>query len=354
MMKNKRLHRNREDCMSVTIKDVARAAGVSPSTVSRVLSHHPKISPATARKVREAMEALGYHPNIMAKSLVSKSTQTIGLVLPRSVEEFVNPFFSEVLRGMLACAHSARYDVLMSSANSRPEELESVNRMILGRRVDGIILMAPRKADPLVDLLLEHDFPFVLLGRSLERSDLLCVNNNNVQAAFDATRHLIAQGHERIGFVSGPPDMVVSEDRLEGYKRALAESGLPFRQEWVMTAEMLQAGGFHATSLMMSQPERPTAFVVIDDVIAFGFIRQLYEAGLRVPDDVSVVSFNNIMLSELSNPPISTVDIGIYHLGYTTVQLLIRKLAGETIAQPQIVLPHRLIVRGSSAKQPDA
>ncbi|WP_134685991.1 LacI family DNA-binding transcriptional regulator [Brevibacillus migulae] len=334
--------------MSVTIKDVARIAGVSPSTVSRVLSNHPKISPATVRKVREAMVELGYHPNIMAKSLVSKSTQTIGLVLPRSVEEFLNPFFSEVMRGIFAFANQAQYDVLMSAANSRQEELEAMNRMILGRRVDGIIMMAPRKKDPVIEQLLQHDFPFVLLGRSLEHEDLLCVNNDNIKAAFDATNHLISLGHKRIGFVSGSPDMVVTEDRLEGYRQALVGASLPYRKDWIIGEEMLQAGGFHALSLMLTQPERPTAFVVIDDVIAFGFIRQLYEAGFKVPDDVSIVSFNNIMLTELSNPPISTVDIGIYHLGYMTAQLLIRKISGEPIVQNQLVLPHRLVVRGSS------
>lgn len=334
--------------MAVTIKDVARIAGVSPSTVSRVLSNHPKITPATARKVREAMEELGYHPNIMAQSLVSKSTQTIGLVLSRSVEEFINPFFSEVMRGMLAYANAAHYDVLMSSTNTRQEELEAVNRMIMGRRVDGIILMAPRKADPAIETLMQHDFPFVLLGRSLEHEELLCVNNDNIKAALDATNHLISLGHARIGFVGGTADMVVTEDRLEGYRQALLAASLPYRPDWVIDDEMLQAGGFHTLSLMLNQPERPTAFVVIDDVVAFGFIRQLYEAGFSIPNDVSIISFNNIMLSELSNPPISTVDIGIYHLGYMTAQLLIRKITGEPIPQNQLVLPHRLVIRGTS------
>ncbi|MBO8163562.1 MAG: LacI family DNA-binding transcriptional regulator [Brevibacillus sp.] len=337
--------------MSVTIKDVARIAGVSPSTVSRVLSNHPKISPATVRKVREAMETLGYHPNIMAKSLVSKNTNTLGLVLPRSAEElFANPFFSEVLRGMLACANLAQYDLLMSSANSQKEELEAVNRMVLGRRVDGVILMAPRKNDPIVEKLLEYDFPFVLLGRSLEHQDVHCVNNDNLKAAYDATNHLIAQGHRRIGFVSGPKDMVVSEDRLEGYRRAMREAGLACREDWVINADFLQESGFHAISLVMNLPERPTAFVITDDIIAFGMIRGLYDVGLRVPDDISIVSFNNINLSELSNPPISTIDIGIYHLGYLTVQLLIRKLSGESVSQTQITVPHRLLVRKSSMK----
>ncbi|UFJ39399.1 LacI family transcriptional regulator [Brevibacillus humidisoli] len=335
--------------MSVTIKDVARAAGVSPSTVSRVISRHPKISPATARKVREAMESLGYHPNIMAKSLVSKSTQTIGLVLPRSAEElFVNPFFSEVLRGMLAYANTARYDMLMSSATSQQEELDAVTRMVLGRRVDGLILMAPRLGDPIIERLLELDFPFVLLGRSPEHEDLFLVNNNNVSAGYDATHHLISLGHTRIGFVGGPPDMVVIHDRLTGYKQALEEVGLPFRDEWVINADLLQKSGFHAVSVAMNYQEKPTAFVIADDIVAFGMIRGLCEAGLSVPEDVSVISFNNIMLSELSNPPISTIDIGIYHLGYLTVQQLIRRLSGESSLQKQVIVPHRLIVRGSS------
>lgn len=176
---------------SVTIKDVARLAGVSPSTVSRVISNHPRISKATAEKVRQAMETLGYHPNMTAKKLVSKSTKTLGLVLPRSAEElFANPFFSEVLRGMLACANQKQYDLLMSSANNPKEEMETVTRMVL--------------------------------GRSLEHPDVPAVNNDNIAAAFDATFHLINQGHRRIGFVSGPPELVVSGDRLAGYQKALS------------------------------------------------------------------------------------------------------------------------------------
>ncbi|MFC7439836.1 LacI family DNA-binding transcriptional regulator [Laceyella putida] len=333
---------------SVTIKDVARLAGVSPSTVSRVISNHPRISVATVKKVREAMETLGYHPNMMAKSLVSKSTKTLGLVLPRSAEElFANPFFSEVLRGMLAYANQKQYDLLISSANNQQDELETVTRMVLGRRVDGMILMAPRKADPTVEKLLELDFPFVLLGRSLEHPNVLAVNNDNIKASFDATQHLIDQGHTRIGFVSGPPDLVVSEDRLKGYQWALSKAGLPMRDEWVMESDILPKNGFHAVSMVMNLPDRPTAFVVSDDVIAFGMIRELVGAGYQIPEDVSVVGFNNIVLSELSNPPMTTVDIGIYHLGYQAAQHLIRKLQGEEILQTGLTVPHRLVIRQS-------
>ncbi|MRG28822.1 LacI family DNA-binding transcriptional regulator [Laceyella tengchongensis] len=333
---------------SVTIKDVARLAGVSPSTVSRVISNHPRISKATAEKVRQAMETLGYHPNITAKKLVSKSTKTLGLVLPRSAEElFANPFFSEVLRGMLACANQKQYDLLMSSANNPKEEMETVTRMVLGRQVDGMILIKPRKADPVIEKLLALDFPFVVLGRSLEHPDVPAVNNDNIAAAFDATVHLINQGHRRIGFVSGPPELVVSGDRLAGYQKALSQAKLPLRDEWVIASDILPKNGFHAVSMVMNAPDRPTAFVVSDDVVAFGMIRELVGAGYQIPEDVSVVGFNNIVLSELSNPPMTTVDIGIYHLGYQTARHLIRILQGEKVPEPNVTVPHRLVIRQS-------
>ncbi|WP_044641450.1 LacI family DNA-binding transcriptional regulator [Risungbinella massiliensis] len=336
---------------SITIKDVAKKAGVSPSTVSRVITNHPKISPATKRKVREAMEELGYHPNVMAKSLVSKSTKTIGLVLPHSAEDlFTNPFFSEVLRGMLGYANTKQYDVLMSSANNQAEEMEAVTRMVLGGRADGIILMEPRKEDPIVSKLLEYQFPFVVLGRTLEHRGILSVNNDNQKAAYDVTNHLIDQGHQRIGFTSGPPDLVVSEDRLKGYQQALVEAGLPFSTNWLIRGEFLQKSGFHAVSMVMNQIERPTAFVVTDDVVAFSLMRELVAAGFHIPKDVSIVGFNNILLSEMSNPPITTVDIGIYQLGFSTMQLLIQKIQGEEINQTEVIVPHRLVIRESSMK----
>lgn len=235
--------------MTVTIIDVAKRAGVSPSTVSRVISNHPRISPATARKVREAMEELGYHPNIAAKNLVSKTAQAIGVILPRPAEElFLNLFFPEVLRGIVTQATRAGYDLTMTAGTTEREELDAVTRLVKGRRADGVVLLYSRRNDPLVAFLTEQRFPFVLIGRSEEHPDVLSVDNDNVQAAYDATRHLIAQGHRRIGFVSGPPNLVVSRDRLEGYRKALQEAGLETRDEWIVEGEFLQESGYRAMS----------------------------------------------------------------------------------------------------------
>ncbi|WHX49646.1 LacI family DNA-binding transcriptional regulator [Paenibacillus woosongensis] len=337
--------------MAVTIKDVARKAGVSPSTVSRVLSNHPRISTETSQKVRAIMEQLGYHPNIMAKSLVSKTTNSICIMLPKSAEElFSNYFFMELIRGIVTQASRLGYDVLISSGANEKEEVEGVSRLLNGRRVDGVILLYSRTDDPVIDFLKEHGHPFVLIGRSDKYPDILSVDTDNVQASYDATKHLISLGHERIGFVSGPPELVVSKDRLKGYMKALADAGLESRPEWIVEGEFLQESGYRAMSFFMNLPNRPTALVLIDDVVAFGILRGLHELNYKVPEDLCLVSFNNIPLSELSTPPLSSVDIGIYNLGYTASQILIQSIKNNQDAsyQKRQIIPHRLMIRESS------
>ncbi|MEK4252119.1 LacI family DNA-binding transcriptional regulator [Paenibacillus sp. FSL W7-1287] len=334
----------------VTIKDIAKAAGVSPSTVSRVISNHDRISSATSSKVKRIMEEMGYHPNIMAKSLVSKTTKTLAIMLPRPAEElFKDFFFGELLRGILTQSTLAGYDMLLAAATSPHDEKETVSRLVFGRRVDGVILLSSRPNDPLISMLDKAKFPTVLIGRTDEHPDILSVDNDNEQAAYEATRHLILQGHDRIGFVSGPPNLTVSLDRMAGYRRAMQEQGLELRPEWIVEGEYLQHGGYRAMTFLMNLQERPSALVVIDDAVAFGVVHGLTELGFKVPDDMCIVSFNNIALSELASPPISSIDIGTYQLGYTASQMLIRRITDQpSVHQNRIIIPHRLIVRESS------
>lgn len=337
--------------MAVTIKDVAKLAGVSPSTVSRVLSGHPRISQKTASKVREIMQELDYHPNVMAKSLVSKTTKSIGVILPKPAEElFLNTFFMELIRGIITQANRLGYDIVISSGANEQEEVAAVQKLVYGGRVDGAILLYSRQNDPVVEFLYEENFPFVLIGRNEQYPDLLSVDTDNVQAAFDATSHLISFGHERIGFVSGPKNLMVSRDRLQGYHQAMEKAGLPIKSEWIVEDDFLQESGYRAMSFYMNLPERPTALVVIDDVVSFGVLRGLNELKFKVPSDLCIVSFNNIALSELYSPPLSSVDIGIYHLGYVASQALIQAIQDEdkSLFTKRHIIPHRLIVRESS------
>lgn len=341
--------------MSVTIKDVAKKAGVSPSTVSRVLSNNTRISRETSQKVRDVMEELGYHPNIMAKSLVSRTTESICVILPKPAEElFLNMFFMELIRGIVTQANRSGYDVLISSGGSEQEEVEAVSRLLKGKRVDGAILLYSRKDDQVVEFLKNNQFPFVLVGRSEKFPDILSVDNDNVMAAYDATKHLISLGHKRIGFVSGPPNHIVSRDRLKGYVSALEEAGLEMRKEWIVEGEFLQESGYRAMSFFMNLPERPTALVVVDDLVSLGVLRGLHELGYKVPEDLCIVSFNNLSIAELSTPPVTSIDIGIYNLGYTASQALIQSIQhdGERQFQKRHIIPHRLVIRESSIYTP--
>jgi len=210
--------------------------------------------------------------------------------------------------------------------------------------------MSSRTNDPLISFLNQANFPFVTIGHPTEYPQLVSVDNDNVQASYDATNHLIEQGHQRIGFVSGPPELTVSKDRLKGYMKALSEAGLAMRNDWIVEGEFLQESGYRAMSYIMSLPEHPTGLVIIDDMVAFGVLHGLTELGFRVPEDVCLVSFNNISLAELSSPPISSIDIGTYQIGYTTAQMLIKIIQGQELHLSRVVIPHRLIVRQSSTK----
>jgi DNA-binding LacI/PurR family transcriptional regulator len=336
--------------MSITIKDVAKIAGVAPSTVSRVISNHPRISRKTSIKVKEIMNELGYHPNMMAKSLVSRTTHTIGIILPRPADElFVNFFFAEFIRGIATHAARSGYDLLMTTGASENEELDAVTRIVKGKRVDGVITLYSGPNDSIIHFLNKENFPFVLIGRSEEFPETLSVDNDNIQAAFDATNHLISQGHNCIGFVSGPKNLSITQDRLEGYYKALHKASLPMCPDWIVEGEFLQYSGYHAISSIMNLQKRPTALVVIDDIVAFGVLGGLTELGYRVPHDISLISFNNLALSELTTPPISSIDIGIYQLGYTASHTLLNFIQERNVPKTRTIIPHRLISRESSS-----
>ncbi|WP_128894639.1 LacI family DNA-binding transcriptional regulator [Longirhabdus pacifica] len=335
--------------MPVTIKDVAKEAGVSPSTVSRVISNHPRISPQTTAKVKKIMDELGYHPNMLAKSLVMQKSKTLGIILPRPAEElFVNLFFSEFIRGIVAQASRIGYDLLMTSGVTQMDEADAITKLVKGKKVDGIIILTSRKKDPVIKLLQEMKFPFVVIGRSDEFENILSVDNDNIKAATDVTNYLISIGHKRIGFVSGPAHLIVSQDRLTGYTEALKAAQLETKPEWIVEGEFLQESGYLAMSSIMSLENRPSALIVTDDLVAYGVLRGLTELGYKVPEDISIISFNNITISELTNPPLNSVEIGIYQMGYTASQLLIRSIEDGVDSKRELI-PHRIITRQSCA-----
>lgn len=338
--------------MAVTIKDVAKKANVAPSTVSRVISNSSRISLDTKKRVRKAMKELGYHPNVNARNLAIRSSQAIGVIMPSSAETALqNPFFPEVLRGIGSIAHETEYSLYVSTGGNDEQLYEEVKRMIYGHRVDGIILLYSRVADPIMDLLVEADFPFVIVGKPYDHeSKITYVDNDNFNASKELTNHLIDNGHQHIAFIGGTTDLVVTTDRLRGYQLAISEAELGFEARYIVHDEFLLASGRKAVERLFSLKIPPTAMVIADDMMSLGVINMLEELGLNCPEDVSITSFNNLYLSEIIKPPLTTVDIQIYMLGVQAAKSLIERLKNKDEPAKRIIIPYSIKFR-SSTKQ---
>jgi DNA-binding LacI/PurR family transcriptional regulator len=337
--------------VSVTIRDVAKLAKVAPSTVSRVIANSNRISQATKDKVFQAMQDLGYHPNYNARSLAVKTTKCIGIIMPRSTEQaFLNPFFPEVIRGISVKANEKGYALFMSTGSNEEEQMLAVMDMVQGRRVDGVISLYSRIDDPLLDYLTQQNFPFVMVGKPFKDAESISyVDNNNILAAKEVTQHLIELGHKRIGFVGGALELVVTRDRLSGYREALQEALIDFDEALTIQQDFIQEGGYKAMNKLLQLPDAPTALVVVDDIMALGVISALHEMRISVPDQISVASINDVPVAKVSSPPLTSVNIGIYQLGYQATDKLLHWIQTDKPDLSPTIVQHELVQRHSTA-----
>ncbi|MFC4557594.1 LacI family DNA-binding transcriptional regulator [Virgibacillus kekensis] len=337
----------------VTIKDVAKATGVAPSTVSRVIADNPRISPDTKERVRKAMKELGYHPNINARNLAVSSTKAIGVIMPSSADKALqNPFFPEILRGIGSVTHSMQYSMTLSSGVTEEEIFNEVERMVYGSYVDGIILLYSKLDDRITNFLHEKNFPFVMVGKPYENAtEITHVDNDNYTAGKEITDHLIQMGHQNIAFIGGSKELFVTLDREAGYEAALCDAGLDVYDEYRIHTEFLKSGGREAVERLLSLKEMPTGLVVSDDLISLGVLSMLEESGVSVPSDISLVSFNNVYLSEITRPALTTVDIQIHELGAQSAKVLIEQTVDKSVAAKRIIVPHKIIYRNSISEK---
>ncbi|MED2830142.1 LacI family DNA-binding transcriptional regulator [Bacillus thuringiensis] len=317
--------------MTVTIKDVAKQANVAPSTVSRVIADNPSISEKTKRRVRKVMSELGYHPNLNARNLANQTTKTLGLVMPSSASKaFQNPFFPEVIRGISSFAHVEGYALYMSTGETEEEIFNGVVKMVQGRQIGGIILLYSRENDRIIQYLHEQNFPFVLIGKPYDRKDeITYVDNDNYTAAREVAEYLISLGHKQIAFIGGGSDLLVTRDRLAGMSDALKLADIVLPKEYILHFDFSRESGQQA----------------VDDLIGLGVLSALSKKGFVVPKDVSIVSFNNALLSEIASPPLSTVDVNIYQLGYEAAKALVDKVENAESTAKCIIIPHKLLKR---------
>ncbi len=335
--------------MDVTIKDVAREANVAPSTVSRVLKDSPHISLKTKRRVREIMDRMGYTPNFQAQSLAGKSTQAIGVIMPDTAyQAFKNPFFSVVLRGISRSANEQKYGLYLSTSHTQEGIYEEVVSMVQGKRIDGLILLYSRKNDKVIEFLKQVNFPFTVIGRPLvHETSITYVDNDNVTIAKDVTKYLIDMGHQNIAFIGGNENFAVTIDRLKGYREALEENGIPFRMNYLIDEHQFNDKGFESLTNLIRSVPMPTAIIAQDDLTGYEILSYLEKLNIHVPRDLSIIGFNNQILSQHSRPPLTSVEIHISRLGIEATNSLIEKIKDPSTFPKRVTIPTQFIERES-------
>jgi DNA-binding LacI/PurR family transcriptional regulator len=331
-----------------TLLEVAARAQVSRATVSRVVNGSPRVSPEAKAAVEEAIEALGYVPNHAARTLVTRRTNTIALLVsePQS-RVFSDPFFANMARGVSTALSATPFQLVLLLAQNGPEH-EKIARYVQQRLVDGVLLMSLHGPDPLPGVLLRAGIPTVLNGRPPDLSDIPYVDADNRGGARAATRHLIESGRTRIVSVTGPQDMPAGIDRYAGYREALEAAGRRPRRKDVAPGDFTEAGGVRAIRLLLERVPDLDAVFAASDTMAVGVIRELQAAGRRVPEDVSVVGFDDTPYAEHTSPPLTTVRQPLEEMARQMCELLIAQIEGNPVADPQRVLPTELVVRESA------
>ncbi|KXG78110.1 LacI family DNA-binding transcriptional regulator [Thermotalea metallivorans] len=334
--------------MKATIKEVAKKANVSPSTVSRVIADSPRISEETKTKVRKVMKELGYHPNAIARSLVNRSTNTIGVIMPKSAHlSLANPFFPEALRGISASANAHGFYVLLSIEEDEHEKHNGIENIVRAGMVDGMIMLYSKLEDKTFNMLRDCQFPFVLVGKPVKGNRVNYVDNDNVYAACEAASYLLEKGRKNIAMITGPLDLVVSLDRLAGYKSALEAHGIAYRGELIRSVEFSRENGYKAIESIFKDGIQPDGVLVTDDLLALGAMNAIKDAGLKIPEDIAMISFNNIPTAEFLTPSLSSVDIHPFDLGYEATELLFKSLGNKNALPQARIIPTQLIIRQS-------
>ena len=330
----------------VSIKDIARAAKVSHPTVSRALRNSPLVNRETAERIRQIAARMGYRPNTIARSLVTKKTHTIGVV----VTTIADPFISEIVSGIEEIANEHGYSVVLSNSNADPNREVNVVHSFHERRVDGIIVTASRVGALYLPLLSQLKVPIVLVNNQHPDDDefVHSVMIDNIPASRTAVRHLVDLGHERIGYIGDVSGFQADTERFAGYRQSLAVAGLPFLSEMVMHGDGRPECGMQAMEKLLTVTDPPTAVFCYNDLTALGAMRAIHSRGLKVPDDISIIGFDDLFLASYTHPLLTTIRQPKQQMGRMAMETMLKLFSGES-SKTGIKVNGELIVRESTA-----
>lgn len=336
--------------MSPTIRDVAKRAGVNASTVSRVLSGRGKISLATQQRVWESVAHLGWQPNALARSLSRQASGTLGLVVPDMARQsFIDPFYPQLIRGLLTTAHATGYQVVLAGSDTLSDGIHQSQDLLRSKTADGIVVVLTTSLDNATLNELRHTArPFVLIGRPPATvENVTWVDVDKEAATGEAIHHLIALGHRHIGFIAGLEDGMSTRQRVAGYRRVLHTAGIPYNESLIVYGGYSEEGGATAAAHLLTK--QPTAIYAESDLMAVGALQVIKQAGLRVPHDISLVGCNDDIIAQHLSPPLTTTRIPIADLAAEATRLLIDQIEEKIVTAISRLLPYQLILRASVA-----
>ena len=330
----------------LTLEDIARLAGVSRSTVSRVINNHPSVRGSVRTRVLEVIQNTGFHPNLAARALVSKRSWMLGLVVPRSVSSFfTDPYFPFLTQGIAQACNQHNFTLGFFLVSTKEDEDKIFPRVSRKGYLDGIIVQSGQIGEGLIDRLNNADIPLVIAGRPLQPNNLSYVDVDNVTAAAIAVNHLIGLGYARIATITGPVDNTVGIDRRAGYEQALAQHGLPVEADLMVAGDFTEPGGYAAMKKLL--PTRPRAVFAASDGMAIGAMRAIQSVGLRVPQDIAVVGFDDLPMPTPPTPLLTTMRQPIQEFGARAVEVLIDLIENGNLPPRKVIMTAELIIRDS-------
>lgn len=339
--------------MSVTIRDVAQMAGVSASTVSRVLNGKGAISEETKKRIYDAMEQLKYVPNDFARSFATGSPHAVALVIDvADPGAYSNNFFNNTVFGIETVAHRRDYSLMVTNGSRAFGGISSVERLILGKKVDGVVFPISLVSREFIRKVEELNFPCVILGRAEDvGAETSWLDINNTQAGVLAVRHLVAKGYRRIGYLGGPESDLFSRDRLSGCCRELDACGLSVDRELILHNDVgsIDAVIAQVTELLASE-NRPDALACGSDMLALGALRAAQRSGLRVPEDFGVLSFDDTAVTALAEPGITSIEVDTFELGVQAAEILINQIENPDASIRQTLLSTKIMARASTER----
>lgn len=338
--------------MAITIRDVATLAGVSPSTVSRTCKDHSSISEETKIRVRRAMDQLGYKYNAPKEASNNHVSRTIGIILPPSTRQtYENPFYLEAIRGISQFCNGHKYISTIITGQNNDELMEAIGTMISGNQVDGFVVLYSKEDDSIVDYLYSEGFTYVLIGKAKKYANhTIYIDNDNILAGKEATEYLISLGHKKIAYLGSESIMIFSSDRKAGYQMALLQNDMLVDKKYCIEVDNVFIDECKLLIEMLKSEDRPTAMIVSDDILAVSLERVCNQCGLSIPEDLSIVSFNDSLFAKLTSPQLTSVDVNSFQLGIEAASQLINHVENPNLLATKIIVPHRIVERDSCRK----